>query len=200
LSTTNPTWTDPGSNPGLRGGRPATNRLSQNWTYVSISPNVKLTANYMFVGNRTGARRQNKAVFVAKRGGNWHYFSQKCFRHQKQQAALPNSNIIISAMVQVMTSHSARLPAITKDIPRCHVIHYNKLIKCNKLLLCCYQERFNPHAKSHGSRHPKVSFPVKVHGSETWTSPKSLKFCPLCIRCKKNAWHELITRKKVRLN
>jgi hypothetical protein len=28
LSTTNPAWTDPGSNPGLRGERPATNRLS----------------------------------------------------------------------------------------------------------------------------------------------------------------------------
>jgi hypothetical protein len=28
LSTTNPTWTEPGSNPGLRGGRPAVNRLS----------------------------------------------------------------------------------------------------------------------------------------------------------------------------
>jgi hypothetical protein len=28
LSTTNPTWPDPGSNPGRRGGRPATNRLS----------------------------------------------------------------------------------------------------------------------------------------------------------------------------
>jgi hypothetical protein len=28
LSTTNPTWTDPESNPGLRGERPATNRLS----------------------------------------------------------------------------------------------------------------------------------------------------------------------------
>jgi hypothetical protein len=28
LSTTNPIWTDPGWNPGLRGGRPATNRLS----------------------------------------------------------------------------------------------------------------------------------------------------------------------------
>jgi hypothetical protein len=27
LSTTNPTWTDPGSNPGLRGERPATNHL-----------------------------------------------------------------------------------------------------------------------------------------------------------------------------
>jgi hypothetical protein len=28
LSTTNPKWTDPGSKPGLRGGRPASNRLS----------------------------------------------------------------------------------------------------------------------------------------------------------------------------
>jgi hypothetical protein len=28
LSTTNPTWTDRGSNPGLRGERPASNRLS----------------------------------------------------------------------------------------------------------------------------------------------------------------------------
>jgi hypothetical protein len=28
LSTTNPTWTDPGSSPGLHGGRPAANSLS----------------------------------------------------------------------------------------------------------------------------------------------------------------------------
>jgi hypothetical protein len=28
LSTTNPAWPDPGSNPGRRGGKPATNRLS----------------------------------------------------------------------------------------------------------------------------------------------------------------------------
>jgi hypothetical protein len=28
LSTTNPTWPDPRSNPGRRGGKPATNRLS----------------------------------------------------------------------------------------------------------------------------------------------------------------------------
>jgi hypothetical protein len=28
LSTTNPTWIDPGANLGLRGERPATNRLS----------------------------------------------------------------------------------------------------------------------------------------------------------------------------
>jgi hypothetical protein len=30
LSTTNPTWSDPGMNPGLRGGRPATNCLSHD--------------------------------------------------------------------------------------------------------------------------------------------------------------------------
>jgi hypothetical protein len=32
LSTTNPTWPDPGSNPGNRGGKPATNRLSYGST------------------------------------------------------------------------------------------------------------------------------------------------------------------------
>jgi hypothetical protein len=36
LSTTNPTWTDPGSNPGLRGGRPAANRLNHS-TAVSVA-------------------------------------------------------------------------------------------------------------------------------------------------------------------
>jgi hypothetical protein len=34
LSTTNPTWTDPGSNPGLSGERPATNRLSHGMAYI----------------------------------------------------------------------------------------------------------------------------------------------------------------------
>jgi hypothetical protein len=33
LSTTNPTWTDPGWNPGLRGGRPAANRLSHGTAF-----------------------------------------------------------------------------------------------------------------------------------------------------------------------
>jgi hypothetical protein len=36
LCTTNPTWTEPESNPGLRGGRPATNRLSHG-TALSIT-------------------------------------------------------------------------------------------------------------------------------------------------------------------
>jgi hypothetical protein len=34
LSTTNPTWTDPGSNPGLRSERPETNRLSHGTAEV----------------------------------------------------------------------------------------------------------------------------------------------------------------------
>jgi hypothetical protein len=36
LSSTNPTWTDPGSNPGPRGERPATNRLSHGTAYPVI--------------------------------------------------------------------------------------------------------------------------------------------------------------------
>jgi hypothetical protein len=34
LSTANPTWIDPGANPGLRGERPATNRLSHGAAYI----------------------------------------------------------------------------------------------------------------------------------------------------------------------
>jgi hypothetical protein len=40
-STTNPIWTDPGSNSGLRGERPATNRLSHgtalHWLVLAFS-------------------------------------------------------------------------------------------------------------------------------------------------------------------
>jgi hypothetical protein len=35
LSTKNPTWPDPGANPGRRGGKPATNRLSYGAAYTS---------------------------------------------------------------------------------------------------------------------------------------------------------------------
>jgi hypothetical protein len=37
LSTKNPTWPDPGSNPGRRGGKPATNRLSYGAALRRIS-------------------------------------------------------------------------------------------------------------------------------------------------------------------
>jgi hypothetical protein len=36
LSTTNPTWPDPGSNPGRRGGKPATNRLSYGAALIAL--------------------------------------------------------------------------------------------------------------------------------------------------------------------
>jgi hypothetical protein len=37
LSTTNPTWIDPGANPGLRGERPATNRLSHGTLTLGLA-------------------------------------------------------------------------------------------------------------------------------------------------------------------
>jgi hypothetical protein len=43
-STTNPTWPDPGSNPGSRGGKPATNHLNYGaaLTLSNIGPKAKL--------------------------------------------------------------------------------------------------------------------------------------------------------------
>jgi hypothetical protein len=43
LSTPNPTWTDPGSNPGLRGDRPATNRL-RTCSYIYMYINATATS------------------------------------------------------------------------------------------------------------------------------------------------------------
>jgi hypothetical protein len=48
LSTTNPTWTDPGSNPGLRGGRPAANRLSHG-TALPWSQLVSYSVGYLVI-------------------------------------------------------------------------------------------------------------------------------------------------------
>jgi hypothetical protein len=52
LSTTNPTWIDPGSNPGLRGERPATNRLSHG-TAMGLICNVKEKSASQRVMNRS---------------------------------------------------------------------------------------------------------------------------------------------------
>jgi hypothetical protein len=41
LSTTNPTWPDLGSNPGRRGGKPATNRLSYGTDYFFLDQRPK---------------------------------------------------------------------------------------------------------------------------------------------------------------
>jgi hypothetical protein len=40
LSTKNPKWTDPGSNPGLRGESPATNRLSHGTALKAYYANL----------------------------------------------------------------------------------------------------------------------------------------------------------------
>jgi hypothetical protein len=48
LSTTNPTWIDPGTNPGVRGERPATNDLSHGTTpsQISVLKNI-VSVEYM---------------------------------------------------------------------------------------------------------------------------------------------------------
>jgi hypothetical protein len=53
LSTTNPTWPDLGSNPGRRGGKPATNRLSYGTALVRTNYNCAVSRDSS-VGIGTG--------------------------------------------------------------------------------------------------------------------------------------------------
>jgi hypothetical protein len=51
LSTTNPTWSNPGSNLGRSGGKPETNRLSYSaasgrWYYSCVFKSIKLSADF----------------------------------------------------------------------------------------------------------------------------------------------------------
>jgi hypothetical protein len=48
LSTTNLTWTDPGSNPGLCGERPATNRLSHGTAECNLTAIVNVYLNNVY--------------------------------------------------------------------------------------------------------------------------------------------------------
>jgi hypothetical protein len=48
FSTTNPTWTDRGSNPGVRGGRPATNRLSHGTAVHILAANLLNSRDGLF--------------------------------------------------------------------------------------------------------------------------------------------------------
>jgi hypothetical protein len=57
LSTTNPTWTDPGSNPGLRGERPATYCLSHGTARQETNLNITIRGR-----NRSGCPGLIKAV------------------------------------------------------------------------------------------------------------------------------------------
>jgi hypothetical protein len=55
LSTTNPTWTDPGSNPGLCGGRSATNRLSHGTAFLFVTLFI-FSAWFSFCYARSGIK------------------------------------------------------------------------------------------------------------------------------------------------
>jgi hypothetical protein len=50
LSTTNPTWTDLGANPGPRGERPATNRLSHGTAALHISSLKNARTSEVYAG------------------------------------------------------------------------------------------------------------------------------------------------------
>jgi hypothetical protein len=61
LSTTNPTWPEPGANPGRRGGKPATNRLSHG----AALPNVMVVTAICSEGQRKTMKTLKSAYLVS---------------------------------------------------------------------------------------------------------------------------------------
>jgi hypothetical protein len=117
LSITNPTWTDPGSNPGLRGRRPAANRLrhgtarTSNVTgRISVRDGGKLsvlpvlrhrklsTGLYMFTSNIIYNRvvTQNLCYSTRSRSVSPHYviLFQRLQYSQLRMTICTNSNIL----------------------------------------------------------------------------------------------------------
>jgi hypothetical protein len=67
LSTTNPTWPDPGSNPGRRGGKPATNRLS--YGAAPYNGALRTPGNTLCTYKSSIRNHENKLSFERHRPG-----------------------------------------------------------------------------------------------------------------------------------
>jgi hypothetical protein len=83
LSTTNPTWPYPGSNPGRRGGKPATNRLSYGAAISCLIHMRHISRSFCYI------------LTV------WHYSCPLCFtvtrmNKQRKVTIIPRSQFDIS--------------------------------------------------------------------------------------------------------
>jgi hypothetical protein len=73
LSATNPTWTDPGSNPNLRGGRPAANRVSHGTApacWLSIGTTFKLISFVTDLSQRNDRSNRKELQVLLPAGGS----------------------------------------------------------------------------------------------------------------------------------
>jgi hypothetical protein len=78
LSTTNPTWPDPGSNPSRRGGKPATNRLSYGAAHsTQYDRSIKPRTHSFFVALPGDMRQNNVFLECPHRGKDFHAFVLK---------------------------------------------------------------------------------------------------------------------------
>jgi hypothetical protein len=63
LSTTNPTWPEPGLNPGRRGGKPATNSLSYGAAFSSCWSNFQISIASSIFSRSCDVSRMRLAYF-----------------------------------------------------------------------------------------------------------------------------------------
>jgi hypothetical protein len=103
LSSTNPTWTDPGSNPGLRGGRPAANRLSHG-TAVSVALVIQHAKHMRHIIVSSVA-----FLFVP------HFSTLSYKRHDLRRNFVQHKMCLVFC-----TSLSETFPALKKNSARCY--------------------------------------------------------------------------------
>jgi hypothetical protein len=82
LSTTNPTWPDPGANPGCRGGKPATNRLSYGATKAYSYYVFNISDNTFYQAVKRVDRRSGV-------GGEWSASRLGCFAPRRKSPRYP---------------------------------------------------------------------------------------------------------------
>jgi hypothetical protein len=105
LSTTNLTWTDPGSNPGLRGGRPAANRLSHGMARLILTRLKQIPAFY-------GIFRLFTALKGDERRRSW---LRHCATRREFPTAVPSKAVVNFKVTCSFCLHSV-VPGSTQPL------------------------------------------------------------------------------------
>jgi hypothetical protein len=133
LSTTNPTWPDPGLNPGRRGGKPAINRFSygaakdrqkvENQTKAERTPRKLATATQPQLPSHVTCVQARLMTLLGKSSNSECYTPSS--GSKKKVAASFETLVYLSTKLHGVTPQKTIL---TLQLPACHHYHH----------YCCY--------------------------------------------------------------
>jgi hypothetical protein len=154
LSTTNPTWHDLGSNPGRRGGKPATNHLSYGTAYIIILLFILETRHehmLKYINPITNGARQLCEKIREADGVEMHESSSST--HYTPAACLPNK----SAYRKCSRASFMWIPVCSVSFPGHDTAH---------VLQCRANMRYLSQEGTETSHVPKFNFTVHLGGTK----------------------------------